>query len=415
MFKSAIVILLFLPSLTISTFEGARIELRHIDAKGNFTKKELIHRGIERTKRRLTRYHPKTSPLIVPLYFYDTEYVMDLKIGTPPLEISGIADTGSDLIWTQCANCKKCFTQPTKKYNPSKSRSFSQLPCNSAFCTGLNGPPKTCCFYNFTYGSAIIQGTIGTETFTVGSPNAVKKQNIVFGCTTKTTFLDTTVDFSNSTGLIGLGRGPYSLITQLREKKFSYCVNADVSTTSPLFLGSSAKLKGNGIKSTPFNTILKDDIHYQLNLEGISLGDTLLPIPSGVFPLNTDGSSGFVIDSGSSYSAIISYAYDVIKDAVKSVVNLSMVSNSDFDLCFSITASSPPPHLPDMTFHLSGADLVLPQDNYMTLVDEVTYCLAMSNSSDGSILGNYQQKNMHFLYDLEKEVLSFEPAECDKL
>jgi Xylanase inhibitor C-terminal len=79
------------------------------------------------------------------------------------------------------------------------------------------------------------------------------------------------------------------------------------------------------------------------------------------------------------------------------------------------------PALPDMMLHFEGADMMLPVDNYMILFPgqkkDYLLCLAMlSSGSDSlSIFGNYQQQNIHILYDIGKEVLSFAPAQCDKL
>jgi hypothetical protein len=76
-----------------------------------------------------------------------------------------------------------------------------------------------------------------------------------------------------------------------------------------------------------------------------------------------------------------------------------------------------------MTLHFDGADMVLPADNYMMSLsdpdsDSSLWCLAMQNQTDTgvvSILGNYQQQNMHILYDVGKETLSFAPAKCSTL
>jgi hypothetical protein len=62
------------------------------------------------------------------------EYLMNLAIGTPPVPFVALADTGSDLIWTQCQPCKLCFPQDTPIYNTSASTSFSPEPCSSAMC-----------------------------------------------------------------------------------------------------------------------------------------------------------------------------------------------------------------------------------------------------------------------------------------
>ncbi|KAF8700459.1 hypothetical protein HU200_034399 [Digitaria exilis] len=61
---------------------------------------------------------------------------------------------------------------------------------------------------------------------------------------------------------------------------------------------------------------------------------------------------------------------------------------------------------------VDSADMVLPVDSYMisyVISGSAVWCLAMRNHTDGepSILGNYHQQNMHVLYDLCQETLSY--------
>nr|CAB3454513.1 unnamed protein product [Digitaria exilis] len=59
---------------------------------------------------------------------------MTLSIGTPALLYLAIVDTGSYLIWTQCAPCSgddQSFQQLTPLYSPANSTTFTDLPCDS--------------------------------------------------------------------------------------------------------------------------------------------------------------------------------------------------------------------------------------------------------------------------------------------
>jgi hypothetical protein len=42
-------------------------------------------------------------------------------------------------------------------------------------------------------------------------------------------------------------------------------------------------------------------------------------------------------------------------------------------------------------------------------------CLGVVSARGMSVLGSMQQQNMHFLYDIERDLLSFEPAKCSDL
>ncbi|PWZ36743.1 Aspartic proteinase nepenthesin-1 [Zea mays] len=360
------------------------------------------------------------------------EYLMTLAIGTPPLPYAAVADTGSDLIWTQCAPCgTQCFEQPAPLYNPASSTTFSVLPCNSSLsmCAGaLAGaapPPGCACMYYQTYGTGWTAGVQGSETFTFGSSAAdqARVPGVAFGCSNASSS-----DWNGSAGLVGLGRGSLSLVSQLGAGRFSYCLTPfqDTNSTSTLLLGPSAALNGTGVRSTPFVASparAPMSTYYYLNLTGISLGAKALPISPGAFSLKPDGTGGLIIDSGTTITSLANAAYQQVRAAVKSqlVTTLPTVDGSDstgLDLCFALPAptSAPPAVLPSMTLHFDGADMVLPADSYMISGSGV-WCLAMRNQTDGamSTFGNYQQQNMHILYDVREETLSFAPAKCSTL
>ncbi|KAL6188564.1 hypothetical protein ACLB2K_039956 [Fragaria x ananassa] len=51
-----------------------------------------------------------------------------------------VLDTGSDVVWLQCAPCKRCYSQTDPVFDPRKSSSFSSLPCSSPLCRHLDSP-----------------------------------------------------------------------------------------------------------------------------------------------------------------------------------------------------------------------------------------------------------------------------------
>ncbi|XP_020093122.1 aspartic proteinase nepenthesin-1-like [Ananas comosus] len=394
-----------------------RIEVTHVNSDGNYTMAELIRRAAARDTVRLAGARANvTTPL-----HYSTAggYLMELAVGTPPVPYLGLADTGSTLVWIECLPCKNCTDLVVPKYDPHKSPTFSSLPCNSSLCEALDfrgSCLKGSCTYNIVYGSGATVGVLGSEIFTFGSSEPVSVPDIGFGCST-----DSLGDYGNSSGIVGLGKSSLSLVSQLGVGKFSYCLTSyyDIRSTSSLFFGSSASLSGTAVKSTAFvrNPNSTFASFYYLPLKGISLGATLLPVPSTAFAIRTDGSGGLIIDSGTTFTYLGDVAYQLVKQAIQSLVNRPPADGLklELDLCYSLRP--PPPQMPNMTFHFDGADMNLPVDNYMISDSETgLWCLAMLNSTDNSsILGNFQQQNMHILYDLDNDVLSFVPAQCSKL
>ena len=176
---------------------------------------------------------------------------------------------------------------------------------------------------------------LATETFTFGSENPVTVPSIGFGCS----------DYNQgnaSSGIIGLGRGRLSLVSQLGLGKFSYCLTSfGDSSTSPLLLGSLAVLNGSAAQSTPFIQNHVVPSLYYLSLQGITVGSTLLPISSTDFAFKSDGSGGFIIDSGTTLTALKEEAYQVLKQEFQSQGNSSVAESSEtetiFDVCFPLT------------------------------------------------------------------------------
>lgn len=423
MLQLLLFVIFLLASQAYSEARGLRVNLIHVDSKGNFSKLELLQRAALRSSHRMARLIAKTMKAMdsgnkvqAPVHAGNGEFLMDLAIGTPSLSFPAILDTGSDLIWTQCKPCKDCFDQPTPMFDPSKSSTYSKIPCSSNLCEAL--PTSTCnpdCEYLYSYGdSSSTQGVLASETLTFGS-TAVS--DIGFGCG------DTNqgAGFSQGSGLVGLGRGPLSLISQLGLGKFSYCLTSlDASKKSPLLFGSLADLNGkaNEPQSVPLVKNPSQPSFYYLSLKGITVGSTNLQIPSSTFTLQDDGTGGLIIDSGTSITYLELDGYKMVKKAFLVQMQLPVADGTDIglDLCFSLPSDSSTVEVPKLKFHFDGADMDLPAENYM-VVDSTTglLCLTVMPSRGMSILGNFQQQNMQILYDLEKEMLSFVPNQCDQL
>ncbi|XP_022740638.1 aspartic proteinase nepenthesin-1-like [Durio zibethinus] len=402
---------------------GFKVTLKHVDSGKNLTKWERIQRGIQRGHHRLQRLNAivlaastNSAEVQAPVVAGNGEFLMELSIGTPPESYSAIVDTGSDLIWTQCKPCSQCFTQSTPIFDPKKSSTFSKLSCSSDLCAAL--PQSTCddgCEYLYSYGDySSTQGVMGTETFTFGK---VSVPNIGFGCGE-----DNEGDgFSQGAGLVGLGRGPLSLVSQLKEPKFSYCLTSiDETQTSTLLMGSIASVNSTigAIKTTPLIRNPSQPSFYYLSLEGISVGGTRLPVKKSTFALEDDGTGGLIIDSGTTITYLEQSAFDEVKKEFISQMKLSVdnTGSTGLELCFSLPSGSTQVNVPKLVFHFDGADLDLPGENYM-IADSTSgvICLAMGSSSGMSIFGNVQQQNMFVLYNLKKETLSFLQTQCHKL
>ncbi|KAL9251054.1 Aspartic proteinase nepenthesin-2-like protein [Drosera capensis] len=418
-----------IPTISISGHDlnsnklSFRTTIKHIDAGKNLTRSELIKRAVERGNHRLealkSRLTAGTSPsagaLVQP---GNGEYLMNLGIGTPPTYFSAIMDTGSDLIWTQCAPCLLCFSQPTAIFNPAKSSSYSKLSCTSKFCEALPSyacDKKNTCSYLYQYADySYTEGSLASETFTFGTSKkgTSKVRNVAFGCG------DINQGFGegDGAGLVGLGRGPLSLISQLDEPQFSYCLTPMLeSETSSLLLGSSA----NSLPYGPIRTtsLVKNPLQpsfYYMSLLGIIIGKTRLSIPPKTFALNADGTGGVIVDSGTTLFYLPTSAFNLVAAELAKEIKLEQVNlynETGLTPCWKVP-SKRTYSFPKFILHLNGTYIELFSENYLLEAYTGIQCLALAPSDSFTIFGNVAQQGYLVRYDLGGEKLSFVPTNC---
>lgn len=159
---------------------------------------------------------------------------MKISIGTPPFTFLAIADTGSDLIWTQCKPCIHCFKQENPLFDPKSSSTYNDIPCPSNKCSMLkitNCSGSHTYIYTISYGDGSrSQGNLAVDTLTLDSTNghAVAFLKTIIGCG----YINGGSFTEEGLGMVRLNDGPVSLTTQLDSsinEKFSYFLVPDTS------------------------------------------------------------------------------------------------------------------------------------------------------------------------------------------
>ncbi|CAN6329489.1 unnamed protein product [Urochloa humidicola] len=426
---TSLLLLALFSSLAFTTCAGLRLELTHVDA--NRTVEERMRRAMARTRQHRLA---STNAVAAPIHWMKTQYIAEYLIGDPPQRAEAIIDTGSNLVWTQCSGCSSsstgCFSQNLPYYDPSKSSTAQGVACGDAACalgseTQCASDDETCAV-DTGYGAGDIAGVLGTETFTFGS----EKVTLDFGCITLTELTRGSLD--GASGIIGLGRGGLSLVSQLQDTKFSYCLTpyntANTVDQSVLSVGSSAGLSpGNNapVTSVPFVTNPNEDPYstfYYLPLTGIAVGETTIDIPASAFALRQVSSGEWVgtfIDSGSPFTSLVDVAYKALKDELARQMAGSLVQPPEDGLDLCVARGDAGKVVPPLAlrFGSGSGDLVVPPENYWGPVDDATACMMVfrSSSDQPTIIGNYMQQNMHLLYDLGSGVLSFQAADCSSM
>ncbi|GJN00609.1 hypothetical protein PR202_ga17802 [Eleusine coracana subsp. coracana] len=108
--------------------------------------------------------------------------------------------------------------------------------------------------------------------------------------------------------------------------------------------------------------------------------------------------------------------------AFKTHIHLPVVDASEVGgrLCFSLPDGTDEKKVPvpKLVFHFAGADMDLPRENYFYVFEADAFmCLMILSNAEGddtTTIGNFQQQNMHIVYDVQNNKLLFAPAQCDK-
>ncbi|PHT64289.1 Aspartic proteinase CDR1 [Capsicum annuum] len=334
---------------------------------------------------------------------------MKLSIGTPPVEIVAIADTGSDLTWTQCQPCINCFQQSYPLFDSKKSSTYKTIGCDAQECTSI-GSSSSCvsgnnvCEYQINYGdNSHTIGDLAFDVFTFHSTSSenVAIPNVAFGCGH-----DNGGTFNNHTsGIIGLGGGEVSIIKQLDKQingKFSYCLipiqldSTSISNvTSHINFGSNAIVSGPDVVSTPLIR-MESSTFYYLTLEGVSVGNKTLEFKSskigGSYAGGDEGN--IIIDSGTTLTLMPSEFYENLESMLVDSINATRKEDSSgtFGLCYDSDENGTI-DAPTIVAHFTNADLELSPSSTFAQVEKGLVCLTIVPAKEFAIFGNLAQAN----------------------
>lgn len=253
-------------------------------------------------------------------------------------------------------------------------------------------------------------GTLASETVTIKSTSGqpfVMPETLIC-CGNNNSGLKPT--FS---GVVGLGRGSSSLISQMGEDflgLFSYCFSG--KGTSKINFGGNAIVAGDGtVAADMFQKANKPGFYY-LNLDAISVNDNRVETLGTSFHA-LDGN--IIIDSGTTYTLLPESYCSQVKDAVNNVVQAEQVSFSGNNmLCYNTDNLE---LFPVITMHFSGgADLVLDKYNMYVNTGGMT-CLTLMcvGPTQDAFFGNRAQNNFLVGYDSSSELASFKATDCSAL
>ncbi|KAF2323741.1 hypothetical protein GH714_036793 [Hevea brasiliensis] len=360
-------------------------------------------------------------------------YIVRAKIGTPAQTLLVAMDTSNDAAWVPCSGCVGCSSTA---FDSAKSSTFKTLGCQAAECKQRAGP--NC---QEVHGSTqphlrwkrvhiqldlrrlLLAANLSQDTVTLATDSL---PGYTFGCITKATGSSVPPQ-----GLLGLGRGPLSLLSQsqsLYQSTFSYCLPSfrSLNFSGSLRLGPVGQPLR--IKTTPLLKNPRRPSLYYVNLVAIRVGRRVVDIPPSALAFDPSTGAGTIFDSvctatnyrresphsGTVFTRLVTPAYIAVRDAFRQRVgNATVTSLGGFDTCYSV-----PIVAPTITFMFSGMNVTLPPDNLLIhSTAGSTTCLAMAAAPDNvnsvlSVIANMQQQNHRILFDVPNSRLGVAREQC---
>ncbi|KAH7689229.1 Aspartic peptidase A1 family protein [Dioscorea alata] len=292
---------------------------------------------------------------------------------------------------------------------PTQSSTYSNVSCSAPACAELDrsGCSGTTCLYGVLYGdNSTTIGFYAKDTLTISSSDILP--GFFFGCGQNNTGL-----FGETAGILGLGRGPTSLISQSITKYngvFSYCLPSTSSSTGYLTFGGEAPENFN---CTQMLTDSSMPTFYFIGLQSISVAGTKLSISPTVF-----SNVGTLIDSGTVISRLPPAAYSSLRDAFRQQMAKYPMAPAFqlLDTCYDLS-SYETVDIPTVSLEFTG-DVVVDLDilGIVYVVSLSQVCLGFAGNSDAGdsgIIGNVQQRKLGVFYDVGNKVIGFGSGACD--
>ncbi|KAG1371108.1 aspartyl protease AED3 [Cocos nucifera] len=342
-------------------------------------------------------------------------YVVRARLGNPPQPLLLAVDTSSDVAWLPCSGCSGCpYSAAASPFDTSRSTTYRPVPCGAPPCSQVPNPScpagSAACGFNITYGSSSLLASLAQDSLSLASDVV---HGYTFGCLQKTTGPSVPPQ-----GLLGLGRGTLSFLSQTRNiyaSTFSYCLPSfkSLNFSGTLRLGPAGQpyhIKTTPLRSNPHRSSL-----YYVDMVGIRVGPKVVDIPPAALTFDAATGAGTIFDSGTMFTRLVTPVYVAVRDEFRRRVRRAgkVTSLGGFDTCYN-----GPFVAPGITFMFVGMNVTLPADNYLihSTAGSIT-CLAMAAAPDNvnsvlNVIANMQQMNHRVLFDVPNGRLGVARERC---
>ncbi|CAK9168739.1 unnamed protein product [Ilex paraguariensis] len=374
-------------------------------------------------------------------------YTVNMEIGNPPMPYTLDMDTGSYVTWIQCdAPCINCLQAPHRPYKPPR---IDAALCQDHMCDFVDHPanypcrqPNDRCHYEVQYADGALSiGLLVRDSFPLHLTTGFSRPTLIFG---DFMFSDSLIfrcgfdqrvppsTLPNVDGILGLGRSPLTIASQLRaqgliQNVFGHCIG---SRDGYLFFGAHSPSPG---------TVWMQMAGHHRDDYSPGHGDILFD--GKVTPLKQ---LEVVFDSGSTYTIFAPHAYTATLALVRIKLIISTVRNSlrgtplreiNDDTYLPVCWKGPKryrvvgevrnyfKHMALLFSRTNNAQLQLPPEAYLIISPSGNVCFGILNGAHlglenlnligGKICTNISLQDKLVIYDNERELIGWVPSNCN--
>lgn len=366
-------------------------------------------------------------------------YVISVQVGTPPVTVSMIVDTGSSNTALPATGCQTCGSGNV--YDTTKSTTFQPMPCNSAACTQCYPTGSTCtdcdlffgdsfcgatnttaCGFGVTYGggSSSIYGYYGMDNVCMGDLCSQITLSLI-----ESEYPAGSLQTDQSTGILGLASEYNACNPTCVPPILDYYVNAGLTSNNfaVCLTGSNGGVLDVGyINSTRFTGSLQYvpitlDRWYNVQLLDIQIGPHSIGLPPFLYTTTNDVIGTF-IDTGTSVILMNPVSFQYFQNTfTQFYANLPGIApNSGFfgSVPCLLARQVNVLNYPDVTFVFKGANgnvaLPVPASSYLIPSGDL-YCFGIGGiPSVGVVLGDVFMENYYIVFDRANSRLGFAPV-----
>ncbi|XP_020535047.1 aspartic proteinase 39 isoform X2 [Jatropha curcas] len=329
-------------------------------------------------------------------------YYAKIGIGTPPKDYYVQVDTGSDIMWVNCIQCKDCPRTSTlgmdlTLYDIKDSITGKLVPCDHEFCYEISEVPLNGCIANKSCTYLEIYGD---------------------GSSTAGYFVEDVVQYDRVSGDLQTTSANESVIFGCGARQ-----SGDLGSTNEEALDDG--INGGGIfaighvvqPTVNMTPLIPNEPHYNVNMSAVQVGGDFLHLPTGVF--EAGDRKGAIIDSGTTLAYLPEVVYDpLISKIFSQQPDLKVHTVHDEYTCFHYSGSVDE-GFPNVTFHFENSVVLKVHPHEYLFPFEGLWCIGWQNSGMQSrdrrnmtLLGDLVLSNKLVLYDLERQAIGWTEYNC---